>query len=204
MVISQKTMIPKRFVLTVLLATAFFVGTYVGWTPFVNPRPTPVADDGVKTEQNIAVPTANPTMVTASSNNNGIPERIGALALTNSARGKEALLEFEKLHGKGFDLVSGFRANYANAESKATLWEGQAQDSTAAEQMTKTMAEKIGAGNKMFTDLTELSIADRPLYTVNGQGQQHFFYATNDKIVWLAIDSALAPGALHSLWGAVK
>lgn len=197
-------MIPKKFVLTVLLATAFFIGAYVVWTTFISPRPTPVAEEPVSAGQQVTVPTPNPTIVTARVNQDGIPEKIGALSLTNSARGKDALAEFEKLHGKGFDLVGGYRADYANAASKATLWVGQAQDSAGAQAMTKAMADKIGAGNAMFTDLTELSISGRLLYTVNGQGQQHYFYATNDKIVWLAIDSAMAPDALHSLWGAVK
>lgn len=204
MVDSRKTMIPKKFVLMVLLATTFLFGAYVVWITFVNPRPTPVPDESVTAEQNIPSPIANPTIFTAGINKDGIPEKIGALALTNAALGKEALVEFEKLHGKGFDLVGGFRADYRNGESRATLWVGRAQNARAAAQMTKTMAEKIGAGNKMFTDLAKLSIAGRLLYTVNGQGQQHFFYTTSDKIVWLSIDPALAPEAMHSLWGAVK
>lgn len=204
MVNSRKTMIPKKFVLMVSLATAFLFGAYVVWITSVNPRQTPVADESVTAEQNISSPIANPTIFTASINKDGIPEKIGALALTNSVLGKAALLEFEMLHGKGFELVGGFRADYETDKSNATLWVGQAQNETAANQMTKVMAEKIGAGNQMFTDLTELSIANHLLYSVNGQGQQHFFYSTNDKIVWLAIDPALAPDALHSLWGAVK
>lgn len=204
MVISQRTTIPKKFVLTVLLAAAFFVGAYLVWTTFVSPRPTPIAAEPTTAEQSAALPTPNPTIVTASINKDGIPEKIGALALTNSTLGKDALAEFEKLHGKGFDLVGGYRADYANGASRATLWVGQAQNAAAADGMANTMAEKIGAGNAMFTNLTELSIANRLLYTVNGQGQQHYFYASNDKIVWLAIDSAFAPDALHSLWGAVK
>ncbi len=35
-------------------------------------------------------------------------------------------------------------------------------------------------------------------------GQQHFFYAVNDKVVSLAAAPELAPDVLHSLWSAVK
>ncbi len=68
----------------------------------------------------------------------------------------------------------------------------------------KEMADKIGAGNPMFTNLQELSIANRTLYQVEGQGQAHFFYAVNDKIVWLAADPVYAPDALRSLWSLVE
>lgn len=205
MVTFQSTAIPKKFVLTVLVASGLFVGAYLAWTVWVSPRPEPVTTEVVSTSQDAPqLPTPNPTIVTAAVNKDGIPETLGALTLTKSEQGKDALSEFEKLHGKGFDLLGGFRADYASKDQMATLWVGQAKDAPSAQAMATAMADKIGAGNPMFTDLQELSIADRALYTVNGQGQQHFFYAQNDKIVWLAIDPALAPDALHSLWGAVK
>jgi hypothetical protein len=199
----------KNFILTVLLATALFVGGYLAWTTWVSPRPaTSVESASIQPndEPQLKTPaiTPNPTIVTASVNKDGIPEKLGALSLTNSVLGKDALNEFAQLHGEGFDLLGGYRADYAGAGSKATLWVGQAKDAAAAEKLVKQMADKIGAGNPMFTNLKELSISSRTMYQVEGQGQSHFFYASNDKIVWLAADPAYAPDALHSLWGAVK
>ncbi len=196
----------KKFILTVLLATALFLGAYLAWTTWVNPRPAAVGEESGPVQNAAAAPaiTPNPTIVTANVNKDGIPEKLGSLALTNSVLGKDALSEFEKLHGKGFDLLGGYRADYASTDSKATLWVGQAKDADSAQTLVKEMADKIGAGNQMFTNLQELSISNFTLYQVDGQGQSHFFYAVNDKIVWLAADPAYAPDALHSLWGAVK
>lgn len=189
----------KKFVAVVLLVTALFIGIYTAWA---NWRPVPVV---VQATPVSGTPTlALPTIVPASVNKDGIPEKLGALALVNSELGKDALNEFAQLHGQGFDLVNGYRAEYASGESKATLWVGQAKDATAAQSMVQTMADKIAAGNPMFTDLQQLSISGRTIYEVKGQGQYHFFYATNDKIVWVATDPANAVEALHSIWGAVK
>jgi hypothetical protein len=66
------------------------------------------------------------------------------------------------------------------------------------------MADKIGSGNGMFSNLQTLDISGRTIYEVQGLGQLHFFYAANDKIVWLASDPNHAPDALHSIWGAIK
>ena len=196
----------KKVILTVLLATALFVSAYLAWSSLVNPRPADIAEGSRPAQDLPAAPaiTPNPTIVTASVNKDGIPERLGSLALTNSVLGKDALSEFEKLHGKGFDLLGGYRADYVSTDSKATLWVGQAKDADLAQTLVKEMANKIGAGNQMFTGLQELSVTNRAIYEVNGQGQSHFFYSVNDKIVWLAADPAYAPDALHSLWGAVK
>lgn len=203
--IMQANWAAKNFIVTVLFASALFVGAYLIWSTWVNPRP--VVSETDTTSESVAPTSAitpNPTIVTASVNKDGIPEKLGIFTLTNSVLGKDALSEFEKLHGKGFDLLGGYRADYASGGKNATLWVGQAKDAAGADELTKAMADKIGMGNAMFTDLQELEIGTRLIYTVNGQGQQHFFYATGDKIVWLAIDSEYAPDALHSLWGAIK
>lgn len=194
---------PKNFILSVLLGTALFLGLFLIWTTWVNPRatspPTPLlSGEGRRGE----VPSANIIIVPASLTSEGIPSNLASLALTQKMAGLDALAEIAQLHGKGFDLTNGFMAHYG--KDQALLWVGQAKDDKAATDMVEQMAAKIGAGNPMFKDLQPLGIGGRTLYNATGQGQQHFFYAVNDKIVWLAADPSLAPDALHSLWSAVK
>lgn len=195
----------RNFVLTVLVATALFIGAYLAWTTWLFPRPLAMTDTGVK-QNAVARPAVNvnPTIVPAQTNAEGIPLKLSELVLADSAKGKDALGEFTKLHGQPFELNSGYRASYAKGTNRATLWVAQAKDADSAQKLLLAMAEKIGVGNEMFTDLQELTVGGRTLFQVNGQGQLHFFYATNDKIVWLAIDAEYAPDALHSLWSAVK
>ncbi len=193
----------KNLILLALLVTVLVVGGYLAWTTFVHPPAAPSAANAAP-QDNSAGTMMQATIVPATLNKDGIPTQLGALKLTNSQLGKDALNEFAQLHGQGFDLINGYRADYANGDSKLTLWVGQAKDANAAQGMVKTMADKIGGGNPMFTDLSELSISNRTIYEVKGQGQLHFFYAVNDKIVWVATDPNNAADALHSMWSAVK
>ena len=129
-----------------------------------------------------------------------IPQTLGAFTLVRSVQGPAALREFSGLHNKEFALIGGYRADYADGKQTATLWVAQANDETSALALTQDMAKKIGAGNRMFQNLQTLSINGREIYVVDGQGQQHYFYAKGDKIVWLAIHPTHAPDALHALW----
>lgn len=189
----------RNFILAMLLGTIVFLGVYLVWTTWVNPRPT--VAESVATA---ATATVNPniTIVPSTLNKEGIPAKAGSLALTQTMTGTQALAEFAQLHGKEFDLTSGYMAHYG--KDAALLWVGQARDDKAATDMVAQMAEKIGPDNAMFKDLNALNISGRTLYTATGQGQQHFFYAVNDKIVWLAANPDQSADALHSLWSAVK
>ncbi|MBI5029256.1 MAG: hypothetical protein HZB51_01920 [Chloroflexi bacterium] len=189
----------RNFILAIMLGTVVFLGIYLVWTTWVNPRPT-VAESASA----VANPTVNPniTIVPSTLNKEGVPSKAGSLALTQTMTGTQALAEFAQLHGKGFDLLTGYMAHYGKDE--ALLWVGQAKDDKAAIDMVAQMAEKIGPDNAMFKDLNELNISGRRLFTATGQGQQHFFYAVNDKIVWLAASPEQGADALHSLWSAVR
>ena len=199
-------MMSKNYILTVLVISILFMGAYLVWTTWINPRPTVAGDVPVQSAPSSSAakitPSANITIVPAALNNQGIPAKLGTLALTQTMTGTEALAEFAQLHGKGFDLVTGYMAHYG--KDQAILWVGQAKDNGSAQTMLDEMAQKIGPDNAMFKDLQPLDISGRTLYSAMGQGQQHFFYAVNDKIVWLAANAELAPDALHSLWSAVK
>lgn len=192
----------RNYILTVLLISILFMGGYLLWTTSINPRST-VAGDAPQQSASVKVtPNPNITIVPAALNSQGIPAKVGALLLTQSMTGPEALAEFAQLHGKGFDLTNGYMAHYG--KDQALLWVGQAKDNAAAVAMVEQMAEKIGPDNAMFKDLQPLDISGKTLYSATGQGQQHFFYAVSDKIVWLAADAEQAPDALHSLWSVVK
>ncbi len=192
----------KKLIAAALLVAVLLVAGYFAYTNLLSPRPVEQASAAAQTDS--GTPAAMPTIVTAALNKDGIPTQLSSLPLTGSEKGKQALDEFAKMHGEGFDLVDGYRADYSNDQGKATLYVGQAKSPDAATALASQMATKIGQNNAMFTDLQELNISGRTIYEVKGQGQLHFFYAVNDKLVWLATDSDFAADGLHSIWGAVK
>ncbi|MGE5138536.1 MAG: hypothetical protein ACM3JD_03655 [Rudaea sp.] len=191
-----------RFVIAAAIVALVLVG---GYFLYSNLNAQPLAQQApIETPSTVATSGPVATLAKSALNKEGIPESIGSSPLKTSSTGKDALDEFSKLHGEGFDLVNGYRAEYDGAGGAATLYVGQAKDNAAADAMVKQMASKISEGNAMFTDLKELVISDRTIYQVSGQNQLHFFYAINDKIVWLATDRELAADGLHSIWGIVK
>ncbi len=199
----------KKLLIVAVLAAALFVGGYLGATTWLNPRPATQAASAPSAQSTAVAPAPNativmPTIVTAEVNKDGIPTKISSLPLTQSQLGKDALSELATMHGAGFDLVNGYRADYSDGTNKATLWVGRAKDAASAQKLADDMANKIGTNNPMFTGLKSLDITNRTIYEVTGQGQLHFFYAVNDKLVWLATDPDYAADGLHSIWGAIK
>ncbi len=198
-----------KLLLLALLAAIIVVGGYMVLGGFGSPAAAPAAANSASSDSSavaFATPVlANPTIEPAQLNKDGIPTKIGTLTLNGSQTGTDVMAEFEQMHGKSFDLKSGFRGDYVDGTSKATLWVGQAQSADAATQLTKDMADKIGSStNGMFSNMSSLNISGRDIYEAQGLGQEHFFYAVADKIVWLAADPDHAPDALHSIWGAIK
>ncbi len=192
----------RNYILTVLLVSIFFMGGYLVWTTWIDPRPTVAGDVSQQGAASQITPSANVTIVPATLNDQGVPSKLSTLSLTQTMTGTEALAEFSKLHGEQLDLLGGYMAHYG--KDQALLWVAQAKDSASAETLLDEMAQKIGPDNQMFTDLQALNISGRTLYSANGQGQEHFFYAVNDKVVWVAASPEQAPDVLHSLWSVVK
>ncbi len=194
----------KKLLLALGIGILLIVGLVLVWNIWVARQPV-AGSPMMPTAPGAGGPSdSSITIVPAPLTKEGIPAKLGSLTLTKTMQGADALTELTQMHGGGFDLKGGYRADYAGDGSEATLWVGQAKDAAAAQAMADAMAQKIGAGNPTFSDLQTLNIGGRKLYTVQGQDQQHFFYAVNDKIVWLAADPDQAADALHSLWGAVK
>ncbi len=184
----------RKYMLIVSAIALVIAGGIVAWYLWF-PQPSPASG---------GTPAASITIVPAALTKEGVPEKLGALTLTKTVMGADALTELTQMHAGNFELTSGYRADYSLDGSQATLWVGQAKDAAAAQAMVDAMAEKIGAGNATFGDLQMLNISGRKLYTATGQDQQHFFYSVNDKIVWLAADPEQGADALHSMWSAVK
>jgi len=112
-----------------------------------------------------------------------IPPQISGLRLTRVMTGQEALAQLTQLHGQELGLTGGYVAYY---ERGATVWVGDTGSDQQAEGLISLMVQKIGAGNKVFANLRVVTIGRTDLHSVDGQGQQHFFYAMGKATVWVA------------------
>ena len=52
------------------------------------------------------------------------------------------------------------------------------------------MRDRIAEGNSPFTATKDLKIGERTIYTLEGLGQKHFYFQSENLIVWTAADAS--------------
>lgn len=122
-----------------------------------------------------------------------MPERLGALELTGTIEGAEALAQVNRLHGTDIELVSAYIAEYAHDDERVTAWVGKTESSSAGAELINKMIQAIEKGGSGFSNLQRLTIADQEVFQVVGPGGEHFFYNSKEpkgQIVWLTIEAA--------------
>lgn len=112
-----------------------------------------------------------------------IPSQIGGLRLMRALTGRDALADLRQMHGLDLGLTGGYVAYY---EKRATVWVGDTESEQQAQSLITAMTDRIGAGNRVFTNLRPVKIDGQDAYSVEGMGQQHFFYFKGKSTVWVA------------------
>ena len=150
--------------LTAIFGVAFVIAIVVSWTT---------------TMQNPA----------DSHSSSRVPRNLGEMELIGEVTGEKAIAEIGKLHGKGIEIVDGYMAEYGHNRSRAMVWVAGATSEVAASGLLKQMVERIkdGTGNQPFRNLRSISIGGKEVFAVDGPGGNNFFYASDNKVVWLAI-----------------
>lgn len=126
-----------------------------------------------------------------------LPDSIAGLKITTYETGEQAIAEFEKLHGKDFPITSGAVGVYGNRD--VTLWVAGTSSNSTALELTNAMREKIAEGNSPFTPINEINDRNRKVYALEGMGQKHYYFQSENLVIWLAVDPALADQALQQI-----
>jgi hypothetical protein len=133
----------------------------------------------------------------ASLETGGLPTQIAGLDLTDSVSGESAIAEFTSLHGKEFPVTDGSIGYYG--DGRVTLWlAGTSKQSIAAE-MVGSMQVRIAEGNSPFTPVKEIQDNNRIVYVLDGMGQKHYYFQSNNLVIWLASDSPVADEAIQQI-----
>jgi len=133
-----------------------------------------------------------------------LPATLVDMRLDHSLQGQEALNDIFRLHGKTFDLKDAFVGHYRNKAAKAMVWISESKNQDQARQLLHMMAAEIRRGRGPYSNFQEFNIGGKVVYTVDGQGQQHYFYGSGKRNVWLAVDPTAAQKALHELLTKIK
>ena len=126
-----------------------------------------------------------------------LPDSISGLPLTNSTTGEQAIDELVDMHGKEFPIEFGAIGIYGNRE--ITLWVSGASSATIASQMTEAMHAKIAQGNSPFTPINEIQNNNRVVYVLDGMAQKHYYFQSNNLVIWLAADPSIADAAIQQI-----
>ena len=113
-----------------------------------------------------------------------VPRSLGGMSLSGDVMmGEAAIKEMSQLHGRDVGMVGGWVAHY---QRNATVYVGEIVDEVSAAKLLDAMVSRIGAGNAMFKDLQRVRFEGQDLYSVFGQGQNHYFYQKGNKVIWIA------------------
>ena len=126
-----------------------------------------------------------------------LPNQVAGLRLTESKSGDQAIAEFTDLHGKAFPVTSGAVGIYGNRD--ITLWVAATASDSVALELTNAMQERIAEGTSPFTPVDEINDRNRKVYSLEGMGQKHFYFQSQNLIIWLAAEPALADEALQQI-----
>lgn len=126
-----------------------------------------------------------------------LPGQIAGLPLAAETTGTQAAAEFLRLHGRQFPLTSGAIGTYG--DHQATLWVAGTPLRWIAAGMVSAMHEKIAGGKSPFTPIGEYQDGSRTVYMLEGMGQKHFYFKSDNPVIWLAADPAIAESALQQI-----
>lgn len=137
------------------------------------------------------------------------PEFLGELRLDHALRGEEALQAIDRLHGKEVAGKDSFVAHYEKDGVAAMLYVSKASSAGKAVRQVERMTERIQQGNTPFYHLKASDWEGTTVYSALGQGQIHYFFWKGIKVIWLAVDAAVAKQALYDLlnkdqWGRIE
>lgn len=124
-----------------------------------------------------------------------LPESIAGVSLTSKLTGTDATEEFSMLHNEHFPLTSGAVGIYG--DNQVAVWVGGAPLPFMATRLVDAMRDKIAEGNSPFTPLSARQEDGRTIYALEGMGQKHFYFQSNNRVIWLAAEPALADKALQ-------
>ena len=115
-----------------------------------------------------------------------IPEELAGYRLVRSVDGPQALQMVAGLHQGSPQITEAWVAYY---ERGGVMWAGTAVSGEAAREQLEAMAQAIGKGGTPFSDLREISLAGRRVFTVRDSSNAHYFFQSGALVIWIT-----APG----------
>jgi len=140
-------------------------------------------------------------LISCSTDNNSkyLPQKLGGLNLAKVIQNKKATVIINKMHGKKLDNSKNYIAIYGNNRSKNILYVSVYENAEKAKMNIKNMAMKMANGSSVFSSLTHTKIGDKFYFETEGMGLKHYFYRTDNILIWWQVESDKAEATLNDL-----
>jgi len=132
-------------------------------------------------------------------NSKYFPQKLGGLSLAKVIQNKKAAVIINKMHGKKLDDCKNYIAIYGNNHSKNILYISVYENSEKAEKNIKNMVMKMTNGSSVFSPLAHTKTGDYVYFETEGMGLKHYFYRTDNILIWWQVESDKAEVTLRDL-----
>ena len=132
-------------------------------------------------------------------NSKYLPKKLDGLNLAKVIQNKKAAVIINKMHGKKLDDCKNYIAIYGNNHSNNILYVSVYENAEKAEKNIKNMALKMANGSSVFSPLAHTKIGDYTFFETEGMGLKHYFYRTDNTLIWWQVESDKAETTLHDL-----
>lgn len=127
-----------------------------------------------------------------------LPNEMVGFPLRGEVTGSSAFTELSWMHGQDFQLKQAAVGTYGN-EDQVIIYVAGTDTRSLAGQLISAMRDKIAAVDSPFEPIAEREINQRMVYELDGMGQRHFYFKSDQLIIWLAVDEGIAEDALRQV-----
>ncbi|MES0360178.1 MAG: hypothetical protein ABUK20_04620 [Anaerolineales bacterium] len=127
-----------------------------------------------------------------------LPKEMVGFPLGSEVTGSSAFAELSWMHGQEFQLKQAAVGTYGNA-NQVIIYVAGMDTISLADRLITAMRDKIAAVDSPFEPIAEREIDQRMVYELDGMGQRHFYFKSDQLIIWLAVDEGFAEDALRQV-----
>jgi len=133
------------------------------------------------------------------------PETLPNLYLIKLIKGKKAIEEINKLHGKQIHIENGFIAYYRGSYEQgnwreSTIWLSEADNEQMALKQTKIMMDRIKDNPKTpFHHFKERTREEIKVYTFWGMGGAHAVFQKGEQVYWISATEDIFEPVLRAM-----
>lgn len=138
--------------------------------------------------------------VRTNANFNYLPKKLGELSLFKVILNEKATGVIDKMHGKKLDECENYIAYYGNNNSRNILYVSIYENSEKAKASLISMAMKMANGTAVFSPLIHSKMGDNVYFETEGMGLKHYFYRTDNILIWWQVESDKAEATFNDLF----